>query len=216
VQVLHPGVDTTRFVPAARDPAVREQLGWGDRPVVLTVGRLQQRKGHDMLIQALPTVRRRIPDVLYAIVGDGEERAALEKLAHKQQVDWHVQFHGEVDDAGLIRCYQQCDLFALPNRREGSDIEGFGMVLLEAQACGRPVLAGDSGGTAETMHVPETGRIVACDRPEPLADVLSELLSQPDELNRTGEAGRRWVVEQFDWEALTRQAERLFESVRPR
>jgi phosphatidylinositol alpha-1,6-mannosyltransferase len=195
---------------------MREQLGWGGRPVVLTVGRLQKRKGHDMLIQALPAVRRRIPDVLYAIVGAGEERAALEKLVHKQKVDRHVQFLGEVDDAGLIRCYQQCDLFTLPNRREGSDIEGFGMVLLEAQACGRPVLAGDSGGTAETMRVPQTGRIVACDRPEPLAEMLIELLRQPDELNRMGEAGRRWVVEQFDWEALTRQAERLFESVRPR
>jgi phosphatidylinositol alpha-1,6-mannosyltransferase len=215
VQLLYPGVDTTRFVPATRDPAVRQQLGWGSRPVVLTVGRLQKRKGHDMLIQALPAVRRRVPDVLYAIVGDGEERETLGKLAHKQQVDRHVQFLGEVDDAGLIRSYQQCDLFALPNRREGSDIEGFGMVLLEAQACGRPVLAGDSGGTAETMRVLETGRIVACDRPEPLAEVLGELLSRPQELERMGEAGRRWVVEQFDWEALTRQARRLFEGVRP-
>lgn len=216
MQVLHPGVDTTRFVPAARDPTVREQLGWGNRPVVLTVGRLQKRKGHDMLIRALPAVRRRVPDVLYAIVGDGEERAALEKLVHKQKVDRHVQFLGEVDDVGLIRCYQQCDLFALPNRREGSDIEGFGMVLLEAQACGRPVLAGDSGGTAETMRVPETGRIVACDRPEPLGELLGELLSQPRELECMGAAGRRWVVDQFDWEALTRQAAQLFESVRPR
>ena len=215
VRLLYPGVDTTRFVPAPRDPAIRKELGWGERPVVLTVGRLQKRKGHDMLIRALTAVRRRVPDVLVAIVGDGEERTALEKLIGEQRVNRHVQFVGEVDDEGLIRRYQQCDLFALPNRREGSDIEGFGMVLLEAQACGKPVVAGDSGGTAETMRVPQTGRIIACDRPDELAKLLPELLTQPAELGRMGTAGRRWVVEHFDWDALARQARELFESGMP-
>ena len=148
---------------------MRARLGWGERRVVLTVGRLQKRKGHDMMIRALPAIRRAVPDVLYAIVGDGEERAALEQLAEQEGVRQSVQFLGEVDDETLVRCYQQCDLFALPNRQVGGDIEGFGMVLLEAQACGRPVLAGASGGTAETMRVPETGRVVPCDRPQELA-----------------------------------------------
>ena len=121
-----------------------------------------------------------------------------------------------MDDARLVRCYQQCDLFALPNRREGSDIEGFGMVLLEAQACGRPVVAGDSGGTAETMRVPETGRIIPCDGPEALERLLPELLHRPAELERMGEAGRRWVVERFDWDALAKQARSLFEDAMPR
>jgi phosphatidylinositol alpha-1,6-mannosyltransferase len=211
VRLLHPGVDTRRFVPARRDEAVRRQLGWSNRPVLLTVGRLQKRKGHDMLIRALPAVRRSVPGVLYALVGDGEERANLERLAGEHGVLEQVQFLGAVDDATLINCYQQCDLFVLPNRQEGDDIEGFGMVLLEAQACGRPVVAGDSGGTAETMRVPETGRIVPCDGPDELARLLPELLGQPDELGRMGAAGRRWVVEQFDWDALTRQAQQLFD-----
>jgi phosphatidylinositol alpha-1,6-mannosyltransferase len=211
VRVLHPGVDTPRFVPAPRDEAARRQPGWDGRTVLLTVGRLQKRKGHDMLIRALPTIRQHIPGVLYAIAGDGEERAALEALAREQGVEEHVQFLGAVDDAALIRCYQQCDLFVLPNRREGSDIEGFGMVLLEAQACGKPVVAGDSGGTAETMRVPDTGRLVPCDGPDELARVLADLLARPGELARMGEAGRRWVVEQFDWEALTRQAQAVFD-----
>jgi phosphatidylinositol alpha-1,6-mannosyltransferase len=210
VQLLHPGVDTRRFTPAPRDPAGRVELGWGNRPVVLTVGRLQKRKGHDQMIRALPAIRRRLPDVLYAIVGDGEERANLDHLVREHAVHEHVQFLGEVDDAWLIRCYQQCDLFALPNRQEGSDIEGFGMVLLEAQACGRPVVAGASGGTAETMRPGESGLIVPCDGPDELARVVPELLSRPEELARMGEAGRRWVVEQFDWESLTRRAGELF------
>jgi phosphatidylinositol alpha-1,6-mannosyltransferase len=210
VRVLHPGVDTERFVPAPRDRSVRARLGWGERRVVLTVGRLQKRKGHDMLIRALPALRRAVPDVLYAILGDGEERTALEQLVDREGVRQSVQFLGEADDQTLVRCYQQCDLFALPNRQVGVDIEGFGMVLLEAQACGRPVLAGASGGTAETMRVPQTGRLVPCDGPQELTRVLTELLPQPDLLEGMGAAGRAWVVDRFDWAALTRQAECLF------
>jgi phosphatidylinositol alpha-1,6-mannosyltransferase len=210
VRVLYPGVDTERFVPAPRDYAVRGRLGWGERRVVLTVGRLQKRKGHDMMIRALPALRRAVPDILYAILGDGEERDALEEMVDEEGVRQSVQFLGERDDETLLRCYQQCDLFALPNRQVGADIEGFGMVLLEAQACGRPVLAGASGGTAETMRVPQTGRIVPCDGPQELARVLTELLRRPYLLERMGAAGRAWVVNHFDWAALTRQAERLF------
>jgi phosphatidylinositol alpha-1,6-mannosyltransferase len=215
VRLLHPGVDTTRFVPGTRAPAVREKLGWGDRPVVLTVGRLQKRKGHDQMILALAKVRETIPDILYAIVGEGEEREFLQGLVEREGLERHVQFLGEMDDEGLIQCYQQCDLFALPNRQVGRDIEGFGMVLLEAQACGKAVIAGDSGGTAETMRAPETGRVVCCDGPHDLAAVVSELMADPALRARMGEAGREWVVERFDWVALTRQAKGLFEPKPP-
>jgi phosphatidylinositol alpha-1,6-mannosyltransferase len=210
VRLLHPGVDTTRFVPAMRDASARARMGWGDRRVVLTVGRLQKRKGHDHLILALHRIRQTVPDVLYAIVGDGEEREFLHGLVQREGLQDHVQFLGELNDDQLVRCYQQCDLFALPNRQVGRDIEGFGMVLLEAQACGKPVLAGASGGTAETMRIPETGRVVSCDGCEELAMALSELLADRALLARMGQAGRQWVVEQFDWAVLSRQAERLF------
>jgi phosphatidylinositol alpha-1,6-mannosyltransferase len=210
VRLLNPGVDTTKFVPAARDPAVRHRLGWRERPVVLTVGRLQKRKGHDMMIRALPAIRGRIPDVLYVIAGEGEERPHLEKLVAEAGLGGHVQFLGEPDDQNLVRCYQQCDLFALPNRQVGKDIEGFGMVLLEAQACGKPVLAGASGGTAETMRPKETGLVVSCDGPDDLAAQVVELLAAPDRLRQMGGAARAWAVERFDWTGLTRRAEQLF------
>jgi phosphatidylinositol alpha-1,6-mannosyltransferase len=216
VTVLHPGVDTRRFVPAERDPQVRARLGWGDRPVILTVGRLQKRKGHDTTIQALSAIRRTVPNVLYAIVGEGEERQPLQELAARLDLTGHVKFHGEPDDDDLVRCYQQCDLFVLANREVNGDIEGFGMVLLEAQACGRPVIAGASGGTVETMRPGETGYVVPCEGPEKLAALAAELLPDRERLTRMGEAGRRWVVEQFDWESLTRQAERLFQGEPPR
>jgi phosphatidylinositol alpha-1,6-mannosyltransferase len=211
IRLLHPGVDTARFVPAARDRSVRAALGWGERPVILTVGRLQLRKGHDQMIRALTTIREAIPGVLYAIAGDGEERATLEEVAGRSGLHDHVQFLGEVDDDRLVLLYQQCDLFVLPNRQVGRDIEGFGMVLLEAQACGKPVIAGASGGTAETMRIPETGLVVPCDGPEVLAAKVVELLTDPDRRARMGSAARSWVTERFDWEPLSRQALALFQ-----
>jgi phosphatidylinositol alpha-1,6-mannosyltransferase len=210
LRLLHPGVDTARFVPAPPDPAARARLGWEGRPVVLTVGRLQKRKGHDHLIRALPAIRRRVPGVLYAVAGDGEERAGLEALARQEGVADAVRFLGEPDDRALVECYQQCDLFVLPNRAIGADVEGFGMVLLEAQACGRAVVAGASGGTAETMQPGTTGELVDCAGPGPLGAVVAALLDDPARRERMGRAGRRWVVERFDWAALAAEAGALF------
>jgi phosphatidylinositol alpha-1,6-mannosyltransferase len=213
--LLHPGADTGRFVPAARDRGARGRLGWGERPVLLTVGRLQKRKGHDQMVRALDAVRRVLPDVLYAVVGDGEERAALAALVERQRLGDHVQFLGELDDSRLVQCYQQCDLFVLPNRQVGGDFEGFGMVLVEAQACGKPVVAGASGGTAETMSIPETGQVVSCDGPDELAAVVTGLLADAGRRARMGRAARDWAVAHFDWAVLARQAERLFAGAWP-
>ena len=113
-----------------------------------------------------------------------------------------------------MQCYQQCDLFVLPNRQVGRDIEGFGMVLLEAQACGKPVIAGASGGTAETMQPGETGYVVCCDEQRKLAAIVAELLLDPDRRTRMGESARSWVVERFDWDVLGTEAADLFEKER--
>jgi phosphatidylinositol alpha-1,6-mannosyltransferase len=206
LHTLNPGVDAGRFCPARRDAAVRRRLGWGERPVVLTVGRLQKRKGQDMLIRALVATRQRVPDVLYSIVGDGQERGALEKMVAEHGLAEHVELRGEPNDAELIERYQQCDLFALPNRTVDGDFEGFGMVLVEAQACGRPVIAGDSGGTRETMDVGRTGLIVDCTRPEPLAEAVCGLLLDGERRQRMGQAAREHVVSTFDWPQLAGRA----------
>jgi phosphatidylinositol alpha-1,6-mannosyltransferase len=181
---------------------------------VLTVGRLQKRKGQDMMIRALRQIRATVPDVLYAIVGDGEERGALEQLTAAEGVQDSVRFHGEPSDSVLRQCYQQCDLFALPNRQVGEDIEGFGMVLVEAQACGKPVIAGKSGGTAETMRIGETGEIVDCRTPESLANSVSQLLANSNRLAALSDAARPWVIERFDWASLSQTARKLFRSKR--
>jgi phosphatidylinositol alpha-1,6-mannosyltransferase len=210
VTVMHPGVDTSQFTPSTVDSAVRQRLGWSSRRVILTVGALQKRKGQDMMIRALPAIRASCPDVLYAIIGEGWERPYLDQLVAENGVDDIVQFRGVPADAELIESYQQCDLFALPNRQVGWDFEGFGMVLLEAQACGKPVIAGRSGGTAETIQPSRTGELVTCDTPGALADAAIRLLNDRERRERMGVCARQWTVEQFDWEVLADRARRLF------
>jgi phosphatidyl-myo-inositol dimannoside synthase len=210
VAVLHPGVDTTLYKPSAPDPATRERLGWTGRRVVLTVGALVKRKGQDMLIRALPAIRQRCPDVLYVIVGEGWARPYLQALVAEHGVEDLVQFRGMPDDTELIECYQQCDLFALPNRRVDGDIEGFGIVLIEAQACGKPVIAGRSGGAPETLEPGRTGELIECGTPDELARVVPALLMDHARLATLGARARQSAVERFDWTVLTRQAEDLF------
>lgn len=207
VIVMNPGVDVQRFCP---DNNAQPPEEWSGRTVILTVGRLQRRKGHDMMIQALPALVQRWPDLLYAIVGDGEEQARLKALVAEYDLGRHVQFMGAVDDAEMVNAYQHCDLFALPNRRVGSDDEGFGMVLLEAQACGRPVLAGASGGTRETLDEGVTGVLVDCTAPENIADAVARLLKNTKELDRMGKAGRQLVETRFSWDTLAKKARELF------
>lgn len=214
VCVLHPGVDTSKFKPATRDPLVRAKLGWSDRPVILTVGRLQERKGHDRMILAMDQIRHAHPDALYAILGDGEGYNFLRRMVEDGALEGSVQFLGELDDSRLVECYQQCDLFVLPNREVNRDIEGFGIVLLEAQACGKPVVAGTSGGTVETMLVGRTGHVVSCDRHEELAALVTSMLMDKDRLVIMGERARRWAVEEFDWSVQTSRAIELFQRIR--
>jgi phosphatidylinositol alpha-1,6-mannosyltransferase len=210
VLVLPPGVDATLFKPAPPDPIVRARLGWTNRRVVLTVGALVQRKGQDMMIRALPEVRRHCPDVLYVIVGEGADKPRMEALVDEHRVGDLVQFRTIPGDAELIQCYQQCDLFALPNRQVGWDFEGFGIVLIEAQACGKPVIAGLSGGTAEAMEPGQTGELIDCEAPEELARAVSALLGDPRRRAALGDRARQRVLERFDWPVLARQADALF------
>ncbi|QHJ11282.1 GDP-mannose-dependent alpha-(1-6)-phosphatidylinositol monomannoside mannosyltransferase [Paraglaciecola mesophila] len=211
--VFNPGVDASLFIPAPFSQEVKSRLGWEDKKVILTVGRLQERKGHDKLIEALPDIITRVPNALYAIIGDGERKAALHALVQDLKLEAHVVFMSELDDEQMIQCYQQCDLFVLPNRTVGSDIEGFGMVLVEAQACERPVIAGDSGGTAETMIVGETGFIVDCTQPRALASKICDLLENDELRERMGKAGRKHVQQTLDWPVLSQALKEEFDSL---
>jgi phosphatidylinositol alpha-1,6-mannosyltransferase len=209
-QVLHPGVDSDLFVPKKRDEKSLTSLNWIDKKVVLTVGRLQARKGQDMMIKAIPEILKATPNFLYAIVGEGEELDSLVKLSAELKVDQHVQFLRGITDEQMIECYQQCDLFILPNRTINNDIEGFGMVLVEAQSCGKPVIAGDSGGTKETMLLGESGFIIDATQPSNIASTVVGMLADEQKLKNMGIKGREHVLQSLDWKALVQKAKELF------
>src|SRR4051812_36316326 len=163
-----------------------------------------------MMIRSIPEVLKRVPNLLYSVVGEGWERRYLQGLVTELGVEKAVQFRGVPEDGELVSCYQQCDLFVLPNRQVGWDFEGFGIVLLEAQACGKPVIAGTSGGTAETMKAIDTGVAIDCTSPGELARTVADWLTDPAKLAVMGEKARPWAAGRFDWSALVPQAERLF------
>lgn len=208
--VLHPGVDSNVFVPANTNQAILSALGWSNKKVVLTVGRLQARKGQDMMIRAVAEIIKHIPNFLYAVVGDGDCKDELLRLVEELRLHDHVQFLSEISDQDMINCYQQCDLFILPNRTIGQDIEGFGMVLVEAQSCAKPVIAGDSGGTKETMLVGETGIIVDATAAQNIADAVVNILADAQKLKEMGAKGREHVTQNLDWKALVCKANELF------
>jgi len=200
--VLHPGVDVKKFKPAQINDDIRQRFGWEENALVLlTVGRLQQRKGQDFLIEAMPSLLQHIPNLQYAIVGRGDELSNLRQLIGKLQLQDKVFIHTDFGDGDLVNAYQQCDIFILPNRTIRNDIEGFGMVLVEAQACGKPVIAGDSGGTCETLKENSTGFILDCSSPEAIEISLPLILSKCQSLQAEQIVTHAQNV--FNWEKHT-------------
>ncbi|GAA0937866.1 glycosyltransferase family 4 protein [Actinocorallia libanotica] len=198
---LVPGVDGDAFRPDADGATIRERHGLGGRPVVLTVSRLVARKGQDRLIQALPLVRRAVPDAALLIVGEGPQEPKLRAMAERLPPD-AVVFAGALPQAELPPYYAAADVFAMPcrSRRLRLETEGLGIVFLEAAAAGLPVLAGDSGGAPEAVRDGETGHVVTATSVPAIADRLSELLTDPAERAAMGRKGREWVRAEWSWD----------------
>ncbi|MDO3704560.1 glycosyltransferase family 4 protein [Micromonospora sp. C28SCA-DRY-2] len=205
---LAPGVDVDTYHPSVDGEPVRVRLGLADRPVVVCVSRLVPRKGQDMLIRAMPEIRRRVPDAALLVVGGGPYRATLQKLARQTGVERDVVFTGSVPTAELPAHYAAGDVYAMPcrTRNRGLDVEGLGIVYLEASATGLPVVAGDSGGAPDAVREGETGYVVRGRDVAQLADRVVRLLADRDLARQLGAAGRAWVEREWRWET---QAQRM-------
>jgi phosphatidyl-myo-inositol dimannoside synthase len=203
VSLLPPGVDLERFRPDAPGAdEVRRKHGVHDRPLVVCVSRLVRRKGQDVLIRAMPAIRRRAPDAALLIVGGGPDVERLRDLAGGAR---HVVFAGEVPDADLPGYHAAADVFAMPcrSRRGGLEVEGFGIVFLEAAASGKAVVAGDSGGAAEAVVDGETGLVVDGRHVGAVAEAVGALLADPQRAAAMGKAGRARAERLFAWPRLT-------------
>lgn len=211
---LTPGVDVETFRPGIDPSAVRERHGLGVRPVVVCVSRLVARKGQDTLIEALPLIRRRVPDAVLLLVGAGPYRSTLEGLARRHGVEDAVVFTGSVPFAELPAHFAAGDVFAMPcrTRRKGMDVEGLGIVFLEASAAGLPVVVGDSGGAPDAVRDGETGYLVDGRDPADVAARLVTLLADPALRERMGAAGRDWVTRDWNRDALATRLRTLLDA----
>lgn len=197
------GVDVHFFRPNVSDRDVRRRHALGDAPVICCVSRLVARKGQDMLIRALPRIARAVPEVRLLIAGTGPHERVLKGLARSRGVADRVVFAGGVPYAELPAYFRAGDVFAMPCRARwlGLDVEALGAVFLQASAVGRPIVVGRSGGAPEAVRDGETGVLVDPRSPEAIADVIVDLLSEPERAAAMGAAGARWMQEEWTWDA---------------
>ncbi|MEP6599071.1 MAG: glycosyltransferase family 4 protein [Actinomycetota bacterium] len=208
---LTPGVDVETFRQDVDGSVVRERYGLLGRPVVVCVSRLVARKGQDTLIRALPAIRRVVPGTALLLVGRGPYRKALVRLAQHSGVAADVVFTGQVAEPDLPAYFAAGDVFAMPcrTRRLGMDVEGLGIVYLEASAVGLPVVAGDSGGAPDAVRPGETGVVVSGRDVSGVADAIARLLSNPPLAAQLGAQGRAWAEADWTWDRTARRLEAL-------
>ena len=208
IRTVYPGVDPARFHPGVDGRQERAMLA-PSGPMLLSVGRLQRRKGHDLTISAVARLRDRYPNLQYVIAGEGAERPRLEQLVAEHGVEGNVTFIGGISDERLPTLYAACDVFMMPTRQDGADVEGFGIVFLEAAASGRPTIGGRNGGVPEAIAEGETGLLVSGSDPAELAAAIHSLLRSDSPRMAMGLAGRERVCEHFTWERAARTVEAI-------
>ncbi|MFH1878117.1 MAG: glycosyltransferase [Candidatus Omnitrophota bacterium] len=203
VIVSTPGVDSGIFNPAKGDGGIRKKLGIkDDEKMILSVSRLAERKGHDNVIKALSGIVKDYPGFVYVIAGDGPKKKELEALAGRENLQDRVIFAGEIGYGDLVNYYNACDVFILVPRYipEAGDVEGFGIVFLEAGACGKPVIAGNSGGVPEAVADGVSGILVEPEDVPRIEEALLRFLRDEDYARETGENGRRRANSEFAWD----------------
>ena len=206
IQVVHPGCDVDKFRPIEVSIEDRRSIlgPHAEKKVILTVGRLVIRKGHDLVIRALPQVLKAHPDTCYLVVGSGPAKSTIASLANEMGLGDKVIFWENAKDSELLKIYNLCDVFAMPSRAnlKSCDVEGFGIVFIEANACGKPVIAGRSGGMADAVVDGETGFLVDPDDSDALAESLSRMIGDASFARRIGQQGRDRAMREFAWKLI--------------
>ncbi len=212
---LPSGVDTDVFRPGAGGAQVRARHGLSDRPVVVCVSRLVPRKGQDVLVRALPLIRKEIPDAALLIVGGGPAMPGLQKLVASLGLEHDVVLTGSVPWEELPAHYDAGDVFAMPcrDRLRGLEVEGLGIVFLEASATGLPVVAGRSGGSPDAVLEGTTGYVVDGTAVPEVAARITTLLADPVAARAMGAAGRAWVEQSWRWDVLAARLRALLAGV---
>ena len=204
---IAPGIDTGHFIPQPDSMAKRIKLGLENKKIIISVGRLVHRKGQDKLIEAMPMIIKRIPNAHLLLVGEGPYREHLENLVRKLNLQENVTFAGRILYDKLPSYLSAADLFAMPSRSRffGLEVEGLGIVYLEASACGIPVVAGNSGGAPDAVLEGITGLCVDGTNVEEIASAVIEICSDAQRASVMGANGRNWIVDQWRWEIWSKE-----------
>ena len=207
---IAPGIDTEHFAPTDAS-ILRRSLGLENKKVIVSVGRLVHRKGQDYLIQSMPLILHQVPNAHLLLVGQGPYLEHLQKLVKEHGLENSVTFIGRVDYKELPQYLCVGDIFAMPSRSrlKGLEVEGLGIVYLEASSCGLPVLAGNSGGAPDAVKQSETGLVVNGTDEKQIASAAIELLNNSDSSKKMGLAGRQWIVNNWRWETWSKEFEAL-------
>jgi phosphatidylinositol alpha-1,6-mannosyltransferase len=213
IAVITPGVDVDYYCPSMNVKKLRGELKIDEFFTILTVSRLQERKGHDTLIKSISNLVKKMDNLLYLIIGTGSEQPRLMRLVDKLNLSYNVKFLGSLNDEDTLKYYQAANLFVLPNRTVNSDVEGFGMVLLESQACGVPIITGNSGGTKETLAAGETGLVIDCENCEELTKTLESVINDKNVLEKMAGNTRGYILDNHRWENSVRKASAVLEEV---
>ena len=203
IVLINPGVDVERFRPGLPCDDLKQQIGLSaGEKLILSVGRLSRRKGFDMVVRSMPQLVSQGISVRYALIGIGEDHDYLTNLARELSVSDRVHLLGHVSQDDLPRWYNACDVFAMPNREIEGDTEGFGMVFIEAAACGKPALAGNAGGAGSAVVQGETGVLVDGREDGQVAESLRRILAENVLAQRLGQQGFLRIQERFSWEKV--------------
>ena len=214
IHKITPGVDTERFCPTPPNPQLAEQFSLSRNKVLFTAARLVPKKGLGTILRAVAKIQRSIPNLRYLIAGEGPERGKLETLTRELGLSETVTFLGDVSNEKLPQFYNLCDVFVMANRMAADgDIETFGMVFIEANAAGKPVVAGRSGGAAEAVVHGSTGLIVDPENVDELADALMILLVNNDLREKLGSNGLRRAQIDFNWRSRAEALRQISEAI---
>lgn len=207
---IAPGIDVEHFSPQDSSE-LRQELGLDEKKVIVSVGRLVHRKGQDHLIESMPEILAKVPNAHLLIVGRGPYLEHLAKLVVVNKIENHVSFIGRVQYAELPRFICAGDVFAMPSRSRfaGLEVEGLGIVYLEASACGLPVVAGNSGGAPDAVVEGVTGLVVDGTNNTQIADAIITLLTNPQKCKEMGNAGQAWIKENWRWEIWSKRFNEL-------
>ncbi len=205
IRIIHNGVDLKKFTPGPKDRELIARYRLQNKRILLTLGRLDKRKGQDIAVRAMPQVLETFPDTVYIIVGDGDQRLSLEMLVLELHLSGKVFFCGAVPEDELVRWYRTCDVFLMPNRTLPSgDTEGFGIVFLEAGACAKPVIGGAAGGVPDAIEDEVAGVLVEGTSVDAVANAVIRILSDPDMAASLGANGLRKAQEN-SWQSKATQ-----------